>query len=62
MRGEIKLHVLQSAATTLEDVIKAARIAEAALVAAGEKSHPEFENLTKQVGELIDQLKNRRPR
>ena len=61
LRGEIKLHVLQSAATTLEDVIKAARIAEAALVAAGEKQNPEIDRLTKQVGELIDQLKKSPP-
>jgi len=57
LRNNIKLHVLQSAAQTLDDVIKAARVAEAALTATGDVTSSDFTKLTQQVGELVDHLK-----
>ena len=56
MRSDIKLHVLQSGAEDLDDVLKAARVAEAAVTACGNTS-TEVASLTKQVGELVAQLK-----
>jgi len=61
LRGDIKLHVLQSGAATLEAVIKAAKVAEAAITAAGETTSAEVTKLTQQVGELLDQLKKAPP-
>lgn len=46
---------MQSGATTVDDVIKAAHVADAALAEAG--SHTNVQELTAQVGELLQHLK-----
>jgi len=61
LRPAIRLHVLQSKATTLNDVIDAARVAEAALDATKDVTDNTVSELTKQIAGLIDQL-NQQPR
>ena len=55
LKPDIRLHVLQSAAATVEDVLKAARIAEAALAVTAPSS--DVASLTHQVSELLSALK-----
>ena len=55
MRKEIKMHVLQTDPKTLDDVIRAARIAEMAFTSTGTDN--QVADLTKQVSQLVDQLK-----
>jgi hypothetical protein len=54
LRPEVRLHVLQSQAGTMEEVIKAARVAESAL--ASSSGSPDITLLTKQVSELLTKL------
>jgi hypothetical protein len=51
---DVRLHVLQSGAMTLDDVIKAARVAEAALLAS--KPVTEVAQLKEQITQLINRL------
>ena len=57
LRPELKVHVLQANATSLEGVLKAARIAEAAVTASGTTS--ELHRLTNEVATLIKEIKSR---
>ena len=54
LKPAIRLHVLQTGATTLDDVIRAARVAEAALSASGPTD--EVSQLTAQVTQLLAKL------
>jgi len=54
LRGEIKLHVLQSGARTVDEALKAAGVAEAALAASANTT--QVADLTKQLKTLITQL------
>ena len=56
LRNDIKLHVLQSGATSLDAVTKAARVAEAALAASSSQTS-DVSELTRQVTTLIEQIK-----
>lgn len=53
-RPEVRLHVLQSQANTMEEVIKATRVVESAL--ASSSGSPDITLLTKQVSELLTKL------
>jgi hypothetical protein len=54
LRPEIRLHVLQSQADTMDAVIKSARVAEAALAASSQESNVSI--LTQQVTQLLNKL------
>ena len=54
LKPAIRLHVLQSGAQTLEEVIKAARVAEAALSASAPTD--DITKLTDQVAQLVAKL------
>jgi hypothetical protein len=57
LRPEIRLHVLQTSPTTLEDVIKAARVAETAIMAS--QPNAEVLLLRQQVATLIGKLEEK---
>ena len=54
LRPDIRLHVLQSSPTTIDDVLKAARVAETAIAASQPTS--EVGELRKQIASLIEKL------
>ncbi len=56
LRPQIRLHVLQSQADSLDKVVEAARVAEAALEATNSDADKSVTELTKQISVLIDQL------
>src|SRR5664279_177057 len=57
LRSDVKLHVLQSGAATVDDVVKAARVAEAAISASS--TGTQVADLTAQLNELLRHLKSK---